>query len=156
MFFFPYHSNIFAAEFLVDGLVVFLGRSARACGRARRSQVEGELVQVHVGRNGANLRPEASNLVCKHAWRWNLYGIVPVVVVVAQGVREVQDCHLRDMRRVLGNVEVSWLDGTLRNRVGYQEEIKLAVDNLGLLNKTSIYVGTLRRVVDEVLPIVSW
>jgi len=130
VFFFPNFSKIFAADFLVGRLVVMLGRSTHARGHPRRSQVEGELVQVHIRRNCANLRPEASNLVCKHAWGRDLDGIVPVVVVVAQGVREVQDSHLRDVGRVLGHIEVSWLDGTLRNRVWHQEEIELTVDDL--------------------------
>jgi len=129
VFFFPNFSKIFAADFLVGRLVVMLGRSTHARGYPRRSQVEGELVQVHVRWNCANLRPEASNLVCKHAWGRDLDGIVPVVVVVAQGVREVQDSHLRDVGRVLGHVKVSWLDGTLRNRVWHQEEIELTVDD---------------------------
>lgn len=38
----------------------------------------------------------------------------------------------------------------------HKEEIKLAVNDFGLLNEASVDVGTLRWVVDEVLPVVSW
>ena len=82
---------------------------------AARSQVEGELVEVHIARDGSNLGTEARNLVCEHAGGGNLDGIVPVVVVVAQGVGEVQDGHLGDLRRVLSHIEVSWLNAALRD-----------------------------------------
>ena len=72
-------------------------------------------MEVHIAGDGADLGSESSDLVCEHARRWNLDGVVPVVVVVAQGVREVQDRHLRDLRRVLGHIEVSGLDGALRH-----------------------------------------
>ena len=123
--------------------------------RARCSQVEGELVEVHIAGDGANLRTEASNLVCEHAGGWNLDRIVPVVVVVAEGVGEVQDGHLTDLRRVLSHVEMRRLDGALSHRVRHKEEIKLAIDDLRLLNEACVDVGTLRRVVNEVLSIVT-
>jgi len=40
--------------------------------------------------------------------------------------------------------------------VRHEEEVKLAVDDLRLLNKASVNVGTLGRVVDEVLAVVTW
>lgn len=58
------------------------------------SQVEWELVQVDVAGNRTHLAAEASNLVSQHAGSGDLDGIVPVVVVVAKRVREVQDSHL--------------------------------------------------------------
>ena len=79
------------------------------------SQVEGQLVKVHIARDGTNFRSEARNFVCKHAGSGDLDGVVPVVVVVAQGVREVQDGHLRDLGRVLSHVEMRRLDATLRD-----------------------------------------
>lgn len=123
--------------------------------RARSSQVEGELVEIHIAGDCADLRAEASDLVCKHAGGWNLDRIVPVVVVVAEGVCEVQDGHLTDLRRVLSNVEMRRLDGALSHRVRHKEEIKLAIDDLRLLNEACVDVGTLRRVVNEVLSIVT-
>ena len=89
------------------------GSATRLRVGAARSQVEGELVEVHIARDGSNLGTEARNLVCKHARSGDLDGIIPVVVVVAQGVREVQDGHLGDLRRVLSHIEVSWLNTTL-------------------------------------------
>ena len=123
--------------------------------RARSSQVEGELMEIHIAGDCADLRTEASDLVCKHAGCWNLDRIVPVVVVVAEGVCEVQDGHLTDLRRVLSNVEMRRLDGALSHRVRHKEEIKLAIDDLRLLNEACVDVGTLRRVVNEVLSIVT-
>lgn len=116
--------------------------------RTHTSQVEGELVEVHIAGDRANLRTEASNLVCKHAGRWNLYSVVPVVVVVAQGIREVQDGHLADLRGVLRDVEMRRFDRTLRDGVWHEEEVKFAIDNLRLLDKASINVSSLRRVVN--------
>ena len=55
-------------------------------------------MKVDVGRNGAYFRSESGNLVCKHAGSWGLDRVVPVVVVVAQSVGEVQDGHLADVR----------------------------------------------------------
>ena len=46
-------------------------------------------MEVHIAGDGADFRTEAGNLVCEHAGRGDLDGIVPVVVVVAEGVREV-------------------------------------------------------------------
>jgi hypothetical protein len=42
-----------------------------------------------------------------------------------------------------------WLDGTLRYRVRYEEEIEAAIYHLALLNETLIDVGTLWWVVNE-------
>ena len=123
--------------------------------RARSSQVEGELVEVHIAGDGANLRAEAGNLVCEHAGGRNLDRIIPVVVVVTQGVREVKDGHLADIRRVLGDVEVCRLDGTLGDGVRHEEEVELAIDDLGLLDEASVNVGTLWRVINEVLVLVA-
>lgn len=54
-------------------------------------------MQIDVGRNSAYLRSEAGNLVSEHARSRGLDRIVPIVVVVAQSVREIQDCHLADV-----------------------------------------------------------
>jgi hypothetical protein len=63
-------------------------------------------VQVNIARNSANFRAEASNLVCKHAGGRNLNGVVPIVVIVAQSVSEVQDRHLADIARIFSHVEM--------------------------------------------------
>lgn len=81
------------------------------------SEIEGELVEVDVGRNCAYFGSETGDLVGEHARSGGLDRIVPIVVVVAQSVREVQDCHLADVRRVFGDVEVSRLHTTLRHRM---------------------------------------
>ena len=57
------------------------------------SQVEWELVKVYIAGNGSDLGSEASNLVGEHARRRNLDRIVPVVVVVAEGVSKVENRH---------------------------------------------------------------
>ena len=38
----------------------------------------------------------------------------------------------------------------------HKEEVKLAIHHFRLLNKACVNVGSLGRVVDEVLPIVAW
>ena len=112
-------------------------------------------MEVHIAGNSTNLRTEASNLICKHAGGRDFDRIIPVVVVVAKGVREVQDGHLADLRRVFSDVEMRRLDRALGHRVRHKEEVKLAIDNLRLLNKASVDICTLRRVVNEVLTIVT-
>jgi len=82
---------------------------------AASSQVEGQFVKVHIARDGADLGAEARDLIGKHAGCWDLDGVVPVVVVVAQGVGEVEDGHLGDLGRVLRHVEMRRLDTTLRD-----------------------------------------
>lgn len=113
-------------------------------------------MEVHIAGDGTDLRAEASNLVCQHARSRDFDRVVPVVVIVAEGVREVQDGHLADRRRVLCHVEMRRLDGSLRHRVRHKEEIKLAIDDFGLLDEAGIDVRSLGRVVNEVLSVVAW
>ena len=40
--------------------------------------------------------------------------------------------------------------------MGHEEEIELAINDLRLLNEASVNVGTLGRIVDEVLTIIAW
>ena len=61
------------------------------------SQVEWELVEVHVAGYRTNFRAEASNLVSQHAWSRNLNGVVPIVVIVTECVGEVKNRHLGDL-----------------------------------------------------------
>jgi hypothetical protein len=70
-------------------------------------------VQVDIAGDSAHFGAESSNFVGEHARGRDLDRVVPVVVVVAQCVREVQDRHLRDLRRVLSDIEMSWLDRSL-------------------------------------------
>ena len=58
------------------------------------SQVEGELVEIHIAGDGANFGAETSDLVSKHAWGRDLDGVVPIVVIVTERVREVKNRHL--------------------------------------------------------------
>ncbi len=70
-------------------------------------------MKVDVGRNCTNFGSESGNLVCKHAGSWGLDRVIPIVVVVAQSVSKVQDCHLADVRRVFSDIEVCRLDTAL-------------------------------------------
>jgi len=72
-----------------------LGSAYLTCGS---SQVEWELVEVHVAGDCADFRAEASDLVGQHAWSGDLNGIVPIVVIVTKRVCEVKNRHLRDLR----------------------------------------------------------
>jgi len=48
-----------------------------------------------------------------------------------------------------------WLYGALGDRVRYEEEIKLAVLDLGLLDETGVDVGALRRILNELASLLS-
>ena len=87
-------------------------------------------MEVDVAGDGSDLGAEAGDLVGKHARRRDLDRVIPVVVVVAEGVGEVEDGHLADLRRVLSHIEVGRLDGALRDRVRHEEEVKLALNDL--------------------------
>jgi len=87
-------------------------------------------VQVDIAGDGAHFGAESGNFVGEHARGGDLDRVVPVVVVVAQRVREVQDRHLGDLGRVLSDVEMSRLDRSLGDGVGHEEEVKLSVDDL--------------------------
>lgn len=119
------------------------------------SQVEGKLMQIDVTWNSTDFRAETSDFVCKHAWRWDLDSVVPVVVIVTKSVGEVENSWLRDLRRVLGNIEMSWLHGTLGDWMWDQEEVKLTIFNFRLLDEACIDVGSLRRVLDELVALLG-
>ena len=87
-------------------------------------------MEVDVAGDSSDLGAEACDLVRKHARRRDLDRVIPVVVVVAEGVGEVEDGHLADLRRVLSHIEVGRLDGALRDRVRHEEEVKLALNDL--------------------------
>lgn len=70
-------------------------------------------MQVDIGGNGAHLASETGNLVRQHARCRRLNRIIPIVVVVAQGVGEVKNSHLTDVGGVFGNVEMRWFNTTL-------------------------------------------
>lgn len=53
------------------------------------------------------------------------------------------------MRSVFGDVEVSGFHGALGHGVGNEEEVKLAVDDLGLLDEALVNVSSLGWVVNE-------
>lgn len=111
-------------------------------------------MEIHIAGDGTDFGAEASDLVSEHARSRDLDGIVPIVVIVTKRIREVKNRHLRDLGRVLGHVEVRWLDRTLGHRVGHEEEVKLTINDFGLLDEAIIDVGTLWRVVDVVLAVV--
>lgn len=112
------------------------------------SEVEGQLVQVNIRGDVADLAAIDGDLVREHAGRGDLDRVGPVVVVVAQCVGEVEDGVLADSRGVLSHVEVRRLHCTLGHRVRHQEEVELAVDDLRLLYEAVVDVGALGRVVD--------
>jgi hypothetical protein len=111
-------------------------------------------VKVYVWWDCANFRPESGDLVCKHARRRSLDGVIPVVVVVTQRISEVQDSHLADVRRVFSYVEVGRLDTALSHWMRNKEEIELAVNDLRLFYEALIDVGALGRIVDKLLAVV--
>ena len=140
--------------FLFASVPIGLPSNRRPFGSAWQlgvSQVEWELVEIHVARDRANFTAEASDLVSQHARSWDLDGIVPIVVIVTKRIGEVQDGHLRDLWRILRYIEVSRLHWTLSNRVRNQEEVEFAIDYFWLLYKAIIDVGTLWWVINEIL-----
>ena len=61
------------------------------------SEEEGQLVEVHVGWDVTDLAAVDSDLVCQHARSRDLDRVSPVVVVIAESIREVQDGILGDL-----------------------------------------------------------
>lgn len=55
------------------------------------SQEERKLVEVHIRRNVSDFATIDCDFVCQHARGWNLDRISPVVVVVAEGIGEVEN-----------------------------------------------------------------
>jgi hypothetical protein len=110
-------------------------------------------VQVHIRGDSSDLASKPSNLISQHTRSRRLDGIVPIVVVVAQGVGEVQNGHLTNVGRVLSYVEVSRFDTTLGHGVRHQEEVKFTVNHFGLLDEALIDVSTLGRVINESLAV---
>lgn len=81
----------------------------------RRSEVERKLMEINIRRNVADLATIDGNLIGQHAGCGDLDGIRPVVIVVAESISKVEDGFLRDLRRVLGHVEVGRLNSALGN-----------------------------------------
>ena len=106
-----------------------MGAASCTC-PASSSQVEGQPVEVDIAWDRAYVRAVARNLVREHTGRWDLYCVVPVVIVKAQGVREIQNGLLRDARGVFRHVEMSWLHRALSHTVGHEEKVEHAVYNL--------------------------
>ena len=105
-------------------------------------------MEVHVGWNVADLAAIDGDLVRQHARGRNLDRVGPVVVVVAEGIREVQDGVLGDLGGVRGHVEVSGLHGSLGHGVRHEEEVKGTVHHFRLLDEAVVHVCALRRVSD--------
>lgn len=112
-------------------------------------------MQINVGGNGSDFGAEACDLVSEHAWGGNLDGVIPVVVVVAKSVCEVENSHLADLGVIFSHVEMSRLHTTLSHRVGHQEEVKSTIDHFALLHEALVNVGALRWVINESLAIVA-
>jgi hypothetical protein len=98
-------------------------------------------VEIHIAGDGTNFGAEASDLVSKHAWSRDLDGVVPIVVIVTERIREVKNRHLRDLGRVLGHVEVGRLDRTLGHRVGHEEEVELTYVDNGYVEQSEVIDG---------------
>ena len=103
-------------------------------------------MEVHVRRDVSDFATVDGNFISQHARSWDFDRVSPVVVVVAEGIREVENRVFRNLGGVGGYVEVRWLDCSLGHRVRDQEEIEGSVDYLGLLNETVVDVGSLWRV----------
>ena len=66
-------------------------------------------MEVDIRWDSTDFGAEASNLIGEHTRRWCLDCVIPIVVVVAESVSEVQDGHLRNLRGVFSHVEMSRL-----------------------------------------------
>ena len=111
-----------------------------------RSQEERKPMEIHVRWDIADFTSVNGNLVSQHARSRDLDRVSPVVVVIAESIGKVENCVFGDVRGVRGNVEVSWLDGSLSNGMRHQEEIEGSIDDFSLLDEAVIDVGSLRRV----------
>ncbi len=123
-----------------------LNRSLHHPAASTSSQVEGKPVKVDIWGNVADLTAIDGDLVGQHAWGWDLNGVWPVVVIIAESIGEVEDGIFWDKRGILSDVEMSRLDCTLGDWVGHKEEVKSAFDNLWLLDESVVNIGSLRRV----------
>jgi hypothetical protein len=108
-------------------------------------------MKVHVVWDVSNFTSVNSNLIGKHARCWDFDRISPVVVVVAERISEIQNSVLGNLGSVGGDVEVSWFDGSLSNRVWHKEEIEDTINNFRLLNEPLVNIRSLRWVSNRLI-----
>lgn len=70
-------------------------------------------MEVNIRGNVSDLATIDCDLISQHAGCRNLNRIWPVVIVVAEGIGEVQNSILRDQGRVLCNIEMGGFNSTL-------------------------------------------
>jgi hypothetical protein len=58
---------------------------------APSSQEERKLMEVHIRRNVSDFATVDCDFICQHARGWDLDRVSPVVVVVAEGIGEVEN-----------------------------------------------------------------
>jgi len=107
-------------------------------------------MKVDVWWNRANFASESGNLISQHNWSGYLDRVVPIVVVVAEGVSEVENGFFRNIGLVFCDVEMGWLDWSLSHSVRDQEEVELTVDNFSLLNEALVHICTSRWVANAI------
>lgn len=112
-------------------------------------------MKVDVRGDCADLRAEPSDFISEHTGCGNLDGVVPIVVVVAQGVGEIEDGHLAYVARILSHVEVSRLYAALGDGVRHEEEVEFSIYHFALFHETLVNVGALRRVVNKLLSVIG-
>ena len=105
-------------------------------------------MQINVRWDVSYLASVNGYFVGKHAWSWDLDRVWPVVVVKAKSISEVEDGVLGNVGGILCHVEMSGLHCTLGDVMRHQEEIELAINDLGLLHKSLVNVGAGRRIQD--------
>lgn len=66
-------------------------------------------MKVDVRWYGTNFASETGNLISQHNWSGDLDRVVPIVIVVAEGVGEVENGFFRNIRLIFSDVEVGWL-----------------------------------------------
>lgn len=70
-------------------------------------------MEVNIRGNVSDLATIDCDLISQHAGCRNFNGIWPVVIVVAEGIGEVQNGILGDQGRVLCNIEMGGFNSTL-------------------------------------------
>lgn len=77
--------------------------------------------------SSSNVCKQLSNLVCIHAWSWDLDSTCPVVVVVAESKSKLLNDFLGESRLIQVDKEMSWQHTTLGSLLRDEVEVKLRV-----------------------------
>jgi hypothetical protein len=103
-------------------------------------------LQVQVLRDVTDLSSVHSDLVSKHTRCGDLDSVSPIVIVVTEGIGEVEDSVFGEEGCVFCDVEMSRFSSSLCDGMGDQEEVEFSINNFSLFNEPGINISSLRRI----------